>query len=136
MNSQETNTTGGRSLCLVLNLMQDSIMVGNDVMEALQSPKQVQLLINTKEKKLLLKSCCIDDVQAVVIPPQETEQFEMSGHTLLKRIRKLTGWSDDLPRQVFGYLVPEHKAVVFDLLSSEVTDVPDDFTQANATRRS
>ena len=35
-------------------------------------------------------------------PAVTKSEFEMSGHSLLKRIRRLTGWTDELPRTVFG----------------------------------
>ena len=73
------------------------------------------MLINEERQMLLLQACTVDDREAVVIPPDTLMQFEMSGHSLLKRIRRLTGWTDDKPRVIYGNFIPSHNAIVFDL---------------------
>ena len=50
-------------------------------------------------------------------------QFEMSGHSLLRRIRRLTGWTDERPRMVYGTFIASHNAIVFDLTTAEPTDL-------------
>lgn len=67
------------------------------------------------QEMLLLKACSIEDREAVVVPLLSAEQFEVSGPSLLRRIRKLTGWLDNRPRQVQGFAIPEHHAIAFDL---------------------
>ena len=89
-------------LMLTLCLEEDSILVSKAILEALNHPRQVQMLINEERQMLLLKACTVDDREAVVIPPMLMQQFEMSGHSLLKRIRKLTGWTDNRPREICG----------------------------------
>ena len=69
---------------------------------------------------LLLQACTVDDREAVVIPPDIMMQFEMSGHALLKRIRRLTGWNDDKPRVIYGNFIPSHNAIVFDLHTAQL----------------
>ena len=73
------------------------------------------MLINEERKTLLLLACTVDDREAIVIPPIAMQQFEMSGHALLKRIRRLTGWTDEQPRVVYGNYIGSHHAIVFDL---------------------
>ena len=68
---------------------------------------------------LMLTLCLADDQEAVVVPPGTLSQFEMSGHALLRRIRRLTGWTDSLPRVVYGNYIISHHAIVFDLLSAQ-----------------
>ena len=97
----------GEPLMLTLCLEEDSILVSRAILETLQHPKQVQMLINEERQMLLLQACTVDDRDAVVIP--------MSGHALLKRIRKLTGWTDSKPRVIYGNYLPTHQAIVFDL---------------------
>ncbi|MBR2664751.1 MAG: hypothetical protein IKE25_13635, partial [Clostridia bacterium] len=105
----------GEPLMLTLCLEEDSILVSRAILETLQHPKQVQMLINEERQMLLLQACTVDDREAVVIPPDTLMQFEMSGHSLLKRIRRLTGWTDDKPRVIYGNFIPSHNAIVFDL---------------------
>ncbi len=100
---------------LTLCLEEDSILVSKAILETLEHPKQVQMLINEERQMLLLQACTVDDREAVVIPPEVRIQFEMSGHALLRRIRRLTGWSDNRPRVIYGNFIPTHHAIVFDL---------------------
>ncbi len=109
----------GEPLMLTLCLEEDSILVSRAILIALGNPRQVQMLINEERRMLLLQSCTVDDREAVVVPPILMQQFEMSGHSLLKRIRRLTGWTDNCPRVILGDYLPSHNAIVFDLLTAE-----------------
>ena len=64
-------------IILTLNLMEDSILLNEGVLDALDWPRQVQILINKEEKMLLLRACTIDDQQAVVVPEERTVQVEI-----------------------------------------------------------
>jgi len=119
--SAYTSFTPSTQLTLTLCLDEDSILLGEPVLEALGHPRQVQMLINEERQMLLLQACTVNDREAIVIPPMTLEHFEMSGHALLKRIRKLTGWTDDRPRVVFGSYLPTHSAIVFDLHSAQLS---------------
>ena len=46
---------------------------------------------------------------------------EVSGHTLLKRIRSLTGWTDDRPRVIYGQYIQSHNVMVFDLKTAQIS---------------
>lgn len=110
-----------RPLTLTLCLEEDSILLGEAVLDALGHPRQVQLLINEEQKMLLLQACTVDDREAIVIPPLTLDNFEMSGHALLKRVRRLTGWNDNCPRVVYGSFIPAHCAIVFDLRTAQMS---------------
>ena len=121
--SRSTINTENRSgyqspepLMLTLCLEEDSILVGKAVLDVLEHPKQMQMLINDERKMLLLQACTVNDREAVIIPPSPLPHFEISGHSLLKRIRRLTGWTDDLPRVVYGQYIESHSVVIFDLM--------------------
>ena len=117
------NYTGTEPLLLTLCLDENSILVSRAVLEALEHPRQIQMLINDDRKMLLLKACTVDEREAVVIPPEIQLQFEMSGHSLLKRVRKLTGWADNVPRAVYGNYLPAHRAIIFDLTAAQPTEL-------------
>ncbi len=106
---------GSEPLMLTLCLDEDSILLNSAILDALEHPRQVQMLINEERKSLLLLACTVDDREAIVIPATPMQHFEMSGHALLKRIRRLTGWTDEQPRVVYGTYISSHRAIVFDL---------------------
>ena len=57
-------------IILTLNLMEDSILLNEGVLDALDWPRQVQIMINQEAKMLLLRTCSMEDKQAVVIPAE------------------------------------------------------------------
>ena len=110
-------------IILTLNLLEDSIMLNEGVLEALDRPRQVQIMINSEEKMLLLRACTVDDQQAVVVPEERTVRFEISGRSLLKKIRQMVGWDDDCPRLCYGEYLPAHQAIRFNLMEAEPVDL-------------
>ena len=110
-------------IIFTLNLAEDSILLNEGILNALDWPRQVQLMINPEAKQLLLRACTVEDAQAVVIEAGETQQFEISGRSLLKKISHLVGWEDKRPRMCYGEYLPAHQAVRFDLASAEVLEL-------------
>ena len=108
---------------ITLNLEDDTILLNEGVLEALDRPHQVQVLVNMDEKALMLRACTVDDQQAVVIPEENTTQFEISARYFLHKIRILAGWADSRPRMCYGEYLPSHQAVIFDLTAAETLDV-------------
>ena len=98
-------------------------MLNEGVLDALDWPRQVQIMINKDEKMLLLRACTIDDQQAVVVPEERTVQFEISGRSLLRKIRQMVGWDDDCPRLCYGEYLPAHQAIRFNLMEAEPVDM-------------
>ena len=121
--SEYTSYAPGTPLSLTLCLEEDSILLNEAVLSALGHPRQVQMLINEERQMLLLQACTVNDREAIVIPPLTMEHFEMSGHFLLRRIRRLTGWTDNYPRVVYGSFIPTHCAIVFDLHSAQPSPI-------------
>ncbi len=111
------------NIIMTLNLAGGSILLNEGVLNALDRPKQVQILVNKDEKKLMLRACTIDDLQAVVVPEDSTMQVEISGRTLLQRLRQQVGWEDDRPRMCMGEYIHAHQAICFDLAGAQVLDV-------------
>lgn len=108
-----------RYLLLTLSLQDDSLYVGSDVLNALGRPRQLQMLINEEDKKILIQACTIYDREAVVVPPQPTLFFQISGQSLLKKIKKLMKWEGDQARVLCGQKVPGYHAIEFDLETAE-----------------
>ena len=93
-------------MIMTLNLADESILLNKGVLEALDWPRQIQLLINKEEKMLLLRACTMEDTQAVVVPEEPEASFEISARAFLKRIRQLVGWADKQPRLCYGEYLP------------------------------
>ena len=110
-------------IIMTLNLPEESILLNEGVLAALDRPHQVQILINKEEKMLLLRSCTVDDLQAVVVPEERAMQFEISGRSFLKKIRKLVGWNDDRPRMCYGEYIPSHQAIRFRLEDAQPVEI-------------
>jgi len=111
------------ALELTLCLQEGSILFNKAVLDTLEHPRQVQMLINEERQMLLVQACTVEDREAIVVPAANRSQFEMSGHSLLKRIRRLTGWTDDQPRTVWGTYIASHNAIVFDLMTARPADL-------------
>ena len=102
-------------IILTLNLSEDSILLNEGILDALDWPRLVQILVNKDEKKLLLRACTVDDQEAVVVPEERTQQFEISCRSFLKRVRQSVGWDDNHPRMCYGEYLPTHQAILFRL---------------------
>lgn len=112
------------SLLLTLNLQEDTILLNKGILDILDHPRQVQIMINEEIGSLLLRACTIDDLQAVVVPEGQMVQFEIGGRSLLKKIRKIAGWVNDEPRVCTGEYLPMHQAIRFDLMNAMPTAIP------------
>lgn len=112
-----------KEILLTLNLTEDSILLNEGVLDALDWPRQVQIMINKDEKMLLLRACTVDDQQAVVMPDEHALQFEISGRSLLRKIRHLVGWTDDQPRICRGEYLPAHQAIRFHLTEAQAVNL-------------
>lgn len=112
-----------KEILLTMDQWEGSILLNEGVLDALDWPKHIQIYINQNEKMLLLKACSVDDQQAVVMPQEHTMQFEISGRSLLKKIRHLVGWTDALPRVCRGEYLPSHQAVRFHLTEAEPVEM-------------
>ena len=86
------------SLLLTLDLQEDTILLNKGILDALDHPRQVQIMINEELRSLLLRACTVDDLQAIVVPENHVMQFEIGGRSLLKKIRRIAGWVNDEPR--------------------------------------
>ena len=102
-------------MIMTLNFRDGSILLNEGVLTALDWPKQVQIMINPTEKKLMLRACTVEDRDAVVVPNDQTEAVEISARVFLKKIRELVGWEGKLPRACCGEYLSAHQAVIFSL---------------------
>ncbi len=102
-------------LLLTLCMKNETVLISREVLEALENPKHIQVLVNIEKKKLLLQSCEITDKHAIVVPDDTMDSFPMSGPVLLKGLYKAMEWVDDETRVVCGEPVTDRPAVLFDL---------------------
>ena len=111
-----------KQMYLTLDLKDGSILLSEGLLEALDRPRQVQLLINHEEKMLLLRACSIRANNAFVMPSEPVEQFEISGRSFIKAIKAEVGWADDRPRLCYGEYLPTHQVIRFNLAAAEPLD--------------
>ena len=112
-----------RQIILTLNIPEDSILLNEGLLEALDWPRQVQILINEDEHMLILRACGIDDRQAVIVPEDTAVQCEIGSRSFLRRIRHMLRWTDSRPRLCYGEYMPAHQAVRFSLDDAEPMDI-------------
>ena len=99
------------------------IFVSQGVIDVLDSPRQVQMLLNPERRLLMLRPCSTEEKWAQVVPPGSGRGLEISGAGVLKKIRSLTGWTDDGPRTMEGIYIPQQKAVVFRISDARPVDL-------------
>ena len=100
---------------LTLDMRNNLFVLDEATLDALGRPKQVQLLINIQQRKLVLRACSAEDDEAFFLPKSPIISAELSGKKLLHNIRINMGWQDKAPRICRGIYLPQHKAVCFDL---------------------
>lgn len=102
-------------MILTLDMKNELFVLDEATLDALGRPKQVQLLINTQQRKLVLRACSAEDDEPIFLPDTPIISTEISGKKLLHNIRKNMGWSDMSARVCPGTYLAHHKAVCFDL---------------------
>ena len=102
-------------MILTMDMKHDLFVLDDATLDALGKPKQVQLLINTQQRKLVLRACSTEDDEAIFLPAVPFISTEISGRKLLQNIRTNMGIGDLETRICPGTFLPTHKAVCFDL---------------------
>lgn len=98
-----------------MDLKHELFVLDEATLDALGRPKQVQLLINTQQRKLVLRACSAEDEEPIFLPDSPIISTEISGKKLLMNIRTNLGWTDTKSRICPGTYLPNHRAVCFDL---------------------
>lgn len=107
-------------MILTLDMRDDLFILDEATLNALGRPRQVQLLINTQKRKLVLRACSTEDAEAIFLSTAPVLSTEISGRKLLQNIRTNMGWSDKRSRVCTGTYLPNHKAVCFDLSRAQL----------------
>ncbi len=110
-------------ILMTLNPKEDSVLLNEGVLNALDRPRQVQILLNDEEKMLVLRACTVDERQAVVVPEMRSLQYEISGRNLIRKIKRIGGWTDDRPRVLQGEYLPAHQAIRFSIPDAQPLDI-------------
>ena len=110
-------------MILTLNLKEGLFTLDENTLNALGRPRQVQLLINVKKEMLVLRACGTKDSQAIVLPTESVISTDISGRSLLRKIRSHMKWEDDTSRECTVRYFPMHKAVSFNLSEARKTDI-------------
>ena len=102
-------------MILTMDMKNDLFVLDDATLDALGRPKQVQLLINTQQRKLVLRACSAEDDEPIFLPDTPIISTEISGRRLLQNIRNNMGWAGMETRICPGNFLADHKAVCFDL---------------------
>ena len=77
------------NMILTLDMQNDLFVLDDATLDALGRPRQVQLLINTQKRKLVLRACSTEDDEAIFLPASPVISTEISGRKLLQNIRSV-----------------------------------------------
>ena len=102
-------------LLLTLCPENETLLISKEVLDALENPRHIQVLVNYERKKLLLQSCEMTARDVVVIPEDTTESFIMSGPMFLKKLWQKMDWCDNCSRVLCGNKMKNRPAILFDL---------------------
>ena len=80
-------------MILTMDMKNDLFVLGDATLDALGRPKQVQLLINTQQRKLVLRACSAEDAEPIFLSTAPIISTEISGRKLLQNIRTNMGWA-------------------------------------------
>ncbi len=120
--------SGNRNpMILTFNLKDGSLLLNEGILDVLDWPAQIQIMFNSTAKKILLMPCMMNAKDAVVMPKERVEEFEISGRSLMKKIRNLVKWEGNDPRMCYGEYYPMHQAILFDLTQAEKLQSADEF---------
>lgn len=102
-----------RTLWLTFCHESESLLVSENVLDAIGRPRLLRLLVNPDRHMLLLVGCEADDAEAIVVPQPSLGQFEIPARALLKRLQRMMGWTDTAPRAALGKYIPDYRAAAF-----------------------
>ena len=104
-----------KMLLLTLCPEYETLLISKEVLDALENPGHIQLLINLERKKLLLQSCEMTERDVVVVPEDTADSFTMSCPMFLKKLWQKMGWCDNCSRVLCGNKMKNRPAILFDL---------------------
>ena len=129
LNWQERNSS---PLLLTMNFQDGTMMLNEGILDALDRPGQVQILLNREKKRLLIRRCEVNSRQAVLLPADYIMQVEIGGRSLLRKIRKLARWDTEQPRICAGEIIPDYGMVCFDLSEAVTVTLEDRVNRAES----
>ena len=104
-------------LILGFDFAERTLILSDSIIEALGHPEYVQLCLDEENCHLMIRVCEKEEAQAIVLEPGITE---ISGRSVMKKVKQLLRWDDDPPRLAYGVLLPTYNAVLFDLRDAEM----------------
>ncbi len=103
-------------LILGLDFSEQTLVLSDSIIEALGHPEYIQLCLDEEKCHLMIRACGKEETQAIVLEPGTVE---ISGRSVMKKVKQLLSWSDDPPRLAYGVSLPAYNAVLFDLRDAE-----------------
>ena len=103
------------ALMLTLCMEENTLLISNGVLRQLGSPPMIQIRISESDRSLLVQPCEYGTRGAIVVPDRQMYQLETPADTLVRHIRRITGWMDNNPSVLCGVHIPQLNAVYFGL---------------------
>lgn len=110
-----------------VSVTRNGVTFNKGVVLKMDCPKHVLLLVNANSKQIAIVACSENTPKATVFFNEEKKKNAYSvrwnGRDLLNTIKSITGWNlSKEGYKVEGQLVPEERAMLFDLTMAEPLD--------------
>ena len=110
-------------LLLTLCPESETLLISKEVLEALDNPRHIQVMVNYERKKLLLQSCDMTARDVIVVPEDREDNFLMSGPMFLKKLWQKMDWCGASSRVLCGNKMKNRMAILFDLTEAHPAEI-------------
>jgi len=98
----------------------NSVLLNENILDALGHPKFIQIYINPKARLLLFHASTARDKDTHPIPKPFFSHYEIKNRQLILSVRRIAGWRDNMLRTFEGVYIPNHQSVCFSIDDSEI----------------
>ena len=104
-------------LILGFDFVEQTLLLNDSIINVLGHPECIQLRLDEENGLLMIRTCEQGEEQAVIMDPGT---LEISGRSVMKKVKQLLRWNDNSPRLAYGVSLPTYNAVLFDLRDAEL----------------
>lgn len=95
------------------------ILIFKRTLDLLGFPECYRFLFSPEDRLFAVQACRISDEGAHNLPPESVEgDYRVRSMDLVQFVYRVCGWNDKVSYRAAGVIVPEEKAVQFDLSSA------------------
>ena len=104
-------------LVIGFDFAEHTLVLSDSIIEVLGHPEYIQLRLDEENCLLMVRACEQGEEQAVIMEPG---MLEISGRSVMKKVKQMLRWNNNSPRLAYGVLLPAYNAVLFDLHDAEL----------------